>query len=225
LKKIYPSGALQLLPMGKSFVFVAAQSEKTDNGEKSFVVSYKIFNEQKKISLASRHVYLLSKFGNNFEFYAEKLKDYVNCKTAFIGTNLIIVYPTGESYIYDIEKNLKWQGSLLFGGVGPADIAVCGEDLWCTFPEMNCIVKYNTFSMRPVLRIGNKENRTIQSPHGLFRDNDMLVVTQTKTNEIIKISLDTFTITEREKIEIPAKTYLKIGNEQYILTGNGIYQI
>ena len=224
MKKIYAKGAFQLIPTGKGFVFVAQQSEK----EGKFVVSYKFHSfEDNSTSLVTRNVYLMAKFGNHFDFYAGELGDYINCRTVHLpDQRLLIVYPTGEAYLYDADCTMKWSGEFKYRGVGPADTAVAGNSVWCTFPETGALIKYSLTTMRSELRVGGENSKRLLEPYGLFLNDDGdMMITSASNGTIQKMNLHSYTLEEYGALQEPVYQYFKNGGTEIVLSESGIYKL
>ena len=225
LRKIYPSGALQILPVEKGLVFIADQGNKEDKK----IVSYKHFDiATNKISLVTRKVYLLNKFGNEFEYFAEKITDYINCRVLVTGKFHFIIYPDGVIFKISRDKDSTTSKKLTLNGLGPADAVLDGDCIWCSYPESGCIIKYNSDNLTETLRIGNENSAKkgiLTSPYGLFIEGRTMTVTSSEISEILYIDLDILCVKEHKEVSESVLTYAKIEEREIALTKSGIYII
>lgn len=221
MKKLYGKGALQLIPTGNGVIFIALQGMV----EEKTVVSYKMFSyNDNKTSLITRSVYLLAKFGNNFQFFEKNLEDYINCKTAFLPDHKILIsYPSGKSYIFDNECNLKWEGYLTYKDHGPADIAVSQKSFWCSFPEGGAIIRYSLNTMREEIRVGGGSSVAFMEPEGLFLVDDSLYIASSASNTIKVLNTASYIVEDYLTLEEPIHQYLVINKNEVFLTSSGLY--
>ncbi|OJU13946.1 MAG: hypothetical protein BGN88_10995 [Clostridiales bacterium 43-6] len=223
MRKLYGKGALSLLPTGNGFIFIALQGMKEDKS----VVSYKMYSfSDNKVSLITRSVYLLAKFGNNFEFFEKTLEDYINCITAFLPDHrIMIVYPTGKGYIFDNDCVLKWEGYLTYRDHGPADIAVCDKTFWCSYPDSDAIIRYSLNTMRDEIRVGGGSSKALAEPEGLFFQNDTLYIASSGSNSVKKLNVSSYAIEDYLTGEEAVHQYAMINGHEIIHTESGLYKV
>ena len=221
MKKLYSSGALQLIPAAKGFVFMAKQNEVEDK----FVVAYKLYDlETFRESLVTRSVYLLAKFGPNFKFFEKELEDYINCVTVLLPDHgVFIAYPGGKCLRYDSECRLLWQGSVTYQSYGPGATALGGDGIWLSFPECDTVVKYKLSTMRPELRVGAGRSDLFIRPGALYLEDGFLYVCSSSINKITRLKLSTFETEDYGSYIEPVKQFVKLDRRELVLTDSGIY--
>ena len=169
---------------------------------------------------------MLNKFGNHFQFFEQHLDDYINCKTALLpNMQVFIAYPDGRAMIFNGKDKLRWEGNIKYKGFGPADVVADGNFVWCTYPENNAVIKYNTNSMRQDFRIGGSAAGGLNEPHGIFLNDNKLIVTSSATGEVIGVDLENFYIEQIASFNEPVYQYFKIDSNEIILTESGIYRL
>lgn len=220
MKKIYDSSVIGLVPTGKGFVFITPERET----EEKTLISYKMYNfSDGSIDIITRSMFLMAKFGPNYEFFLEELSDFINCKVIHFKGNVLVVFSDGLAVMYDKNLEKKWEGSLLLESYPPAEACYCDGYLWCSYPECNTVVKLNPRTMKEILSIGNKYSGTLVSPYGLYSSDDKLFVTSSRKSEILEIDLKTLTILKKTEVDLPILQYNLIENHAVVLTTNGIY--
>ena len=55
--------------------------------------------------------------------------------------DIAVVYPSGETGIFDKDGNSKWSGDLFYHDSPVQGVAADGPLIWCTVPEQNAIIK------------------------------------------------------------------------------------
>ena len=232
MKKIYGEGAISLIPCSRGFIFTAQQDELPDKMEEQktegkTVIAYKQHSfDDGTNSLVTRSVFLMSKFGANFEFYFRTLGDYLNCKAIPLENgNMLIAAHDGTAAVFSRNNVEKWSGSLKHKGFAPADIVTQGDFLWCSYPENNAIIKYNINSMQQTFRVGGSASGGIIEPYGLWLNDNRLVITSSANGMIRSLNLDTFYLDDLWEVSEPAFQYIKVDSNEVVLTKSGIYRL
>lgn len=228
MKKLYNEGVISMLACNRGFMFTAKQLDEqpAQSGDKSVVFFRQHSFDNGQESLVTRTVYLMTKFGSNYEFFAENLNDYINCKAVTIDNSyMLIANVDGFATLYSKQRAVKWSGSLKHKGFAPADIVAAGEYLWCSYPEGNAIIKYNIHSMQQVFRVGGSMSGDIIEPYGLWLNDNNLIITSSANNKITALNLDTFYAEVLHECDEPVIQYMKIDSNEVILTKSGIYKL
>ncbi len=227
MKKLYGEGAFSLIPTGKGFIFTAEQ-DRTE-GDNNILIAYKMMNLQTgELSLISRNVFLLGKFGSEYEYLASQTEDFINCTVVPLPDyETLIVETDGSAKIFDIECKLRWQGSLCYKDVTPAGFAVNGNFLWCSYPEANALVEYNIKTHRQEIRVGALDNAGIPSPFGLYVNpsNKTMIISSSDSGVLQKLRLEDFVMEEYYQCGEPVSQFFRIGDDEIILTKSGIYKL
>ena len=224
MKKIYGEGAISMIAARRGFVFAVA---KDDEESCKSIITYFQHDFDKGATLpASRGVYLTEKFGQNFDFFMKTVEDFFNTIAVSLEDGrTFVMHPGGSAFVFDANGRPKWQGRLKYKGFGPADAVADGNSVWCSYPENNAVIKFNTNSMLADFRIAGGGSDELSAPHGLFLHNGELVVTSAQNGRVIAINLDNF----RERVIYesgePIYQYMKIDSNEIILTKSGIYKL
>lgn len=227
MKKIYGAGALSVMPCQRSFIFTAQSPDQPgDVAEGRAVVSFKQYSfDDGQVSLVTKNVFLMNKFGVDFEYYAKTLSDYINCKAVSVVGGLMIVNFDGSASVFDRSHAQKWAGSLKYKGFAPADVVSQGDFIWCSYPESNAVIKYNVHSMQQTFRVGGGSSGGIIEPCGLWMADNELIITSLGSGAISALDLENFCIEQRWDAGEPVLQYCKIDSNEIILTRSGIYRL
>lgn len=231
MKKIYDDSAISMIPCERGFIFAAIKKETDDvkisQKEGQSVIAFREHSfDTGQNSLVTKNVYLMNKFGQNFEFFANNLPDYINCKAIKLhnGNTLIVNYD-GEAQIFNKSTELKWSGSLKHKGFSPADVVADKDYVWCSYPESNAAIKYNINSMQQTFKIGGSASGGLNEPFGLWIAENELIITSSATAQLLSINLDTFQAKEMVGVYEPSLQYIKVDSNEVVLTRTGIYKI
>ena len=224
MKKIFDSGVLHLLPTADGFIFVAFQGEYAD---RAIVVYRKYDAATGTIEPITRNVYLLSKFGNGFEQFESSPSEFLNTRTeALHDHRTLVLHPSGEASVLNINGVQCWSGKMLYRGHGPSSAAMTDKGLWVSYPAGNAIVRYSLRNMREDLRVGSEHSDVLKSPEYLFRaaTGKMLVCTG-ENRKILSVNLDSYVIDEYMSFNEPVRQYTRIGHDEVVLLDSGIYML
>lgn len=213
-----------MIGIKRGFIFASGRAE--ENSEKTIISYYQHDFDSGSTQPATRGVYLAEKFGQNFDFFMKTLDDYFN--TIAVGLNdgrTFVMHPGGSAVVFDAKGAPKWRGSLKYKGFGPADAVADGSCVWCTYPENNAVIKFNTNSMLADFKIAGGISEEFVEPHGLCLVGRELIVTSANNGRIFSVNLDNF----REKVicELgePVYQYLKIDSNEIVHAKSGIYRL
>lgn len=225
MKKIYGEGVVSMLPSSRGFVFTTLQTE-SENDTKG-VVSFRQYNfDTGKTELMTKSVYLLHKFGNQYESFIAGVEDYVYCRTVQLpDARMLLVHIDGNACLLAADGTVKWEGSLKYKGFAPSDTIGDGDAIWCAYPESNAVIKYGVKLMRQEFRISTGASGGILEPTGLYQSGDSLVMTSGADGVIKSIDLDDFHVETIAEFGEPVYQYLKIDSNEIIHAKSGIYRL
>lgn len=226
MKQIFGNSAVSLVAVERSVVF-ASLEKKLENGEfKSWLTFHQHNFDTGVTNAITKNAYLNFLFTSHNEFLKENLDDYINYTALFTDKDgAIVLNPSGIASLYDADDKFKWRGSLKYKGYVPGDAVVYQDQLWCSYPDSNTLIRYNTTSMRQEYKIGTGVTDSLDEPFGLFVQGDTLFITSQTTGLIQTLDLKTFALKDLYKLDEPVKKYVKVDSQEVILTNTGIYKI
>lgn len=222
MKKICNIGANSMIKAERGILYSTVQKDKDDR----YLTSFKFFDFiTNSAAVITKDVYLLAKFGKNFEEITPKVNDIIHSRSAFLpGSKVFVCERDGRAMIFGADGSLKWKGFVKYKGFGPSDITVDSQFIWCAFPESNAVIKYNTNSMRQDFVIGGSASGGLNEPCGVFHDGERLIV-GSLDGTISYINLDDFQIEETHHINEPVMQYTKAYVTEVVLCKSGIYTL
>ncbi|MGI6267543.1 MAG: hypothetical protein ACOYJN_00260 [Acutalibacteraceae bacterium] len=222
MKQILNIKPLDIVPFSKGFIVVIADGHDSQGNLKISFLSYDISSN--KLAHSTKSVYLLNKFGSNFNIISEQISDFISCAVGiFPNKRIHLVYPTGEMGTFDSDGTLLWTGDLIYHDSPVRSIAVDDKFIWCTVPEHNSIIRYSPLSKKVDFRIGGENSKVLKRPMSVLKIDDALFVCNKDSNNISKISLDNFVVNVYKAFEEPVLRYLTIQGYEVVVLSSGIY--
>lgn len=146
MKKIVDFEICDIVPYSNGIIF-AKKEMLDDNRCKVTFYGYDI--KRAKPIPVTKSVYQLNKFGNAFKAICDNIGDYISCDTAVMrNKDIAVVYPSGETGIFDKDGNSKWSGDLFYHDSPVQGVAADGPLIWCTVPEQNAIIKLLCYTQK-----------------------------------------------------------------------------
>lgn len=223
IKQICREGAIQMIPTNSGIVF--AFKQETSRYDDYMKIGYRMYNcDSGETNVVTRNVFLLSKFGNNFDKVENNPKDFLDSKTVTLSDySVLIVDPKGDAELINYDGRVKWKGSLSYKDCVPAALAATEKGIWASYKKEGAIVRYSAMSLRPELRIGG--NSGLLSPEGIWADENRVLICTTGDNSVIEINSDTFKTEVYQKFSDVVHDYCKIGAHEFVLVDSGIYKL
>lgn len=222
MKQICKMGANSIIKAERGILYSGVQ--RRQDGEYAAVFKFYDFVTN-SAAIITKDVFSLAKFGRNYELIEPHVRDIVHSRSAALpGSRMLICERDGNATIFGSDGSVRWRGIIKYKGFGPSDIAADEHYIWCTFPESNAVIKYNTNSMRHDFVIGGSASGGLNEPHGVYHDGDQLIIASLD-GSICYISLDNFQIEETYKIDEPIYQYTKTYTNEIILCRSGIYTL
>lgn len=222
MKQISTTGANSMIKAERGIIYSGVQ--KKQDGQ--YAPYFKFFDfVTNSAAIITKDVFSLAKFGKNYELITPKVKDLIHSRSAMLpGGRVLVCERDGNSAVFGSDGSEKWRGVIKYKGFGPSDVAADGIYIWCTFPESNAVIKYNTNSMRHDFVIGGSASGGLNEPHSVFFDEDKLIIASLD-GSICYISLDNFQIVERLDTDEIIYQYTKTYSNEVILCRSGIYTL
>ena len=222
MKQMLDHMPLDIVAHPDGFIIVEPE-QKDDDGR--LKISFWFYNlKSMEVQKVKRQFYAECKFGPAYQEILDQIVDYLTCSVCETPKDFLnVVFPTGEMGIFDITGTLIWTGDLLYHDCSVRSCAPDGKNIWCAVPDQNAIVRYSTKLERIDFRIGGVDTSTLGRPLSVTRyDNDLYVCCKT-SNNIKKISLENYTMTDYLQFEEGAIRYMRAGGMEVVLLGSGIY--
>ena len=197
MKKIVDFEICDIVPYSNGIIF-AKKEMLDDNRCKVTFYGYDI--KRAKPIPVTKSVYQLNKFGNN-------IGDYISCDTAVMrNKDIAVVYPSGETGIFDKNGNSKCSGDLFYHDSPVQGVAADGPLIWCTVPEQNAIINYSVTHKKFSLRIGGDSSTAFDNPC-----------------KIRTINLKDFSVNDFRLFDEPIYRYLRVCGREIAVLESGVY--
>ncbi len=223
MKKLFADEIYDILEYQDGFIVVYRRGEVQDR----IVVSYKSVQlDNGTVVQRTRSDYNYIKFGEVDPTDGMLPSEAITCSSAKLDNgSLFVVTKNGNAKILDSNGDLEWQGTIKYKECGPASIAHNGHTLWASFPERNALIRFNLHTMREELRIGGSNDSSFSGPKGLWINEaeNLLVVCNSKANNILEVNMKTYTVHERAAFDEPVHKYLRIGKKELVVLDSGLY--
>lgn len=223
MKKLFADEIYDILEYDGGFIVVYRRGEVQER----IVVSYKSVQlDSGTVVQRTRADYNFIKFGEVDPTDGMLPSESITCSTAKLDNgSIFIVTKSGNAKILDSNGDLEWQGTIKYKECGPASIAHHGHTLWASFPERNALIRFNLRTMREELRIGGSNDSSFAGPEGLWINGDegLLMVCNSKGNNILEVNMKTYTVRERAVFDEPVHKYICIGKKELAVLDSGLY--
>ncbi len=222
MNQICGVGATSIIRAERGLVF-SCVTQKTDGDE---TVAFKYYDFiTNSVAIVTRDVYAMAKFGKNHELIIPHIKNVIDSRAVNLPLKRIMVCERdGSAMVFGADGSIRWKGAIKYKGFGPSDIAADEHYIWCTFPESNAVIKYNTISMRHDFIIGGSASGGLHEPHSIFLNDDGLNIASLD-GSICCISQDDFQMSELHRLAEPIYQYTQSYSNEVVLCKSGIYTI
>ena len=220
MKTIFKGEVYDIIPMANGFVFAYARTKTEEN----VVVCYKMVSFENGVATdVARNIYLLSKFGSNYNQAVTFSDNHITTSSLPLQNGKVFTCTAqGNAYLLDDEGQLLWSGELKYKGKVPSAIAIHKNSLWACFKEFNVLLRFNIATMREELRIGGNLS-PLNSPTGIFIDGDTAIVSSSGDKKLVKIDLNSYTVSDYKEFEEPIYNYIKVKGFEMVLLDSGLY--
>ncbi len=222
MKQVFFGEIYEALPLSNGIIFSYCK-EILDEG---VVVSYKMISfETGRFTDVAKNIYLLTKFGNNYKAVLELVGNYITVKSILLpGSKLFLMNEDGFAQLLDSDTTPLWTGHLAYHGNAPSDIVLHDNALWAAYSKENVLLKYNLATMKEELRIGGGVS-PFNKPQSLFVEGNKIMVSNSGSNNLIEIDLNSYSVFEFEKFAESVFQYIKVGDYRFAVLASGIYLI
>lgn len=222
MKKVFSGTVYEVLPISNGIIF----SYCKDIIEENTVVAYKMITfDNGRFTDIAKNIYQLTKFGNNYKAAAALSGNYITVRSIILpGGKLFLLSDDGSAQLLDADASRIWTGELKYRGCSAGDIALHKNALWASFPECNVLLRYNLTAMREELRIGGSKS-PFSKPEGLFIEGDNAMVCNAGSKKLTEIDLNSYAVFDYEDFEEPVHSYVKVGENRFVVLDSGLYLI
>ncbi len=224
MKQLFGNNAYDMLIADKGLIVVLEESDENGRYFCYKFISPSFTGEPMPITKSS---FLSAKFRDCYDALSMQIGNHIKTKIVWPSSKAAFVITGDDGKAKLLQRNgcLVWQGSVVYKGEGPADIALLGDTLWASFPSSNALIRFNLRTMREELRIGGPSDKAFSSPHGVFTDKEdnKLYVCSAGSGNITAVDLGSFTVCDYLHFDEPVRKYCRIGTNEYIMLDSGLY--
>lgn len=220
MKRIFAGEVYEAVPQPNGIVF----SYCKDVTDSHVLVSYKMISfDTGKMTDVAKNIYQLSKFGSNYRTIAVGCQNYVTAKALILPNGKVFVAEDdGKAMLFDNGGATLWTGEIKYRGVSPSDVAIYKNTLWACYSEANVLLRFNLMTMREELRIGGAKS-PFNAPHDLFIDGDNAIVSNTGSNKLLTVNLNSYTVLDYKEFSEAVYSYMRIKDYCFVLMKSGLY--
>lgn len=172
----------------------------------------------------TKSVYLLNKYGPEYQKIAEQLGDYVSCSADILpNKQVIVVYPSGETGMFSPDGEMVWSSDLLYHGSEICGAVYDERQIWSVVPDLNCVVSYSVSHKKFSMRIGSGESNTFDRPVSISKYDDELYICNSNSNKVRTISLKDYSVNDFRIFDEPVYKYLRSCNKEIAVLESGVY--
>lgn len=224
MERIIQSVVLDILPHATGFLFAEMSFDKKGRETVNF---YSYEQEKRDCFPITARTYLTHKFGEDYRDVVDEIGgDFISCDAAPLGKNgTAVVFETGEMYIFGLDGQLVWRGSVVYRDCPVRDLAVDGKNIWCAVPDCNAVICYSPAESRVTMRIGGGESLAFDQPVGVTKHGDMLYVANRRGQKVRSIRLTDFEVQDLRKFREPVHKFFISGDCQYVVLDSGVYSL
>lgn len=221
MKKLLDFVPVDILPCAGGIICVQKRSDETGADKLRYILCDL---QKKEVNTSAGKIYYQTKFGDACREIALQLADPVNCSAARIsGGRTAVVYPNGETGIFDKSGKLLWADDLLYNGFPISGAAAEGGSVWAVVRKGNAVVKYSTSTHRFALRFGSKDSYAFSKPHHIARYEKELFISCPGINAVKTIDLKTFEVDEYCRFKEPVFKFMRTGSFEIVVLSSGVY--
>ncbi|MCQ2735298.1 MAG: hypothetical protein MJ212_05065 [Alphaproteobacteria bacterium] len=188
MKQLLGNGVFDITPIDSGLIVVDRKPDPVKGVQ--IIYEYVPSSNPNNVRSIAKQTYASAKYRDRYDDYKQYIGHYLIPKIAPVSNDSdFIMLPNGESFLFVNGGKLKWHGNITYKDESPADIAVYGNNLWCSFASNNSLVRFDLRTMREELRIGGSEDSAFNMPKGIWADRDTghLFVCNTGSNSITEL--------------------------------------
>ncbi len=221
MKKIFSFEVFDIIPCPDGIIL----SQKELFNGTSYKVSFLQYSVATgKFLPVTKDFYQLNKFGENYTAICDEIGDYVTCEaTVFKNRNVAVVYPSGETGIFDKHGKPVWTGDLIYRDCPINGAVADGVYFWTTVPLQNSIINYSVPHKKFSMRIGSENSPTFSEPVSLSIYRKELFVCNAGSNKIRKVNLGNYLVSDYKQFDEPVYRYIRSSLKEFVVLSSGVY--
>lgn len=221
MERIFEGEIYDLLPQPNGIVFSYCKDKDSDH----ILVSYKMLSlDTGKTTDVAKNIYQLSKFGSNYRNIAANFENHITVRSIVHANGMVFVTERdGKAFLFGNDGAVLWQGSMLYRGHSPTDIAFHKNSIWACY-ENNVLLRFNIINMRMELRIGGAKS-PFSNPKDLFMEENSLIVSNPNSNKLIRVNLLTFDTSCYKEFTESVYGYVRVKDNEFVLMETGLYKL
>lgn len=220
MNRIFAGEVYEVVPQPNGLIF----SYCKDAGREHVLVAYKMLSlETGQMTDIAKNIYQLSKFGSNYRAVATVCDNYITARALILPNGKVfLAEDTGRASLFESDGVLLWQGAITYHGTPPADVAIYKNTLWACYADSNVLIRFNLMTLREELRIGGS-NSPFNQPRHLFIKGDDAMVSNSGSNKLLSVNLNSYTVLEYKEFSEPVYSYVKVRDYGFVLMKSGLY--
>ncbi len=189
-----------------------------------FKAAYYVINfDAKTKEVLTKGGYLLKKFGSAYNNIIRTIPNFVQCAAGILyDKRVLVIYPNGETGIFDREGNLAWSGILKYHDKPVFGLALEGKYFWTLCPQERCVIRYSSQTMQLDLRIGGADRSTFVDPTHISVDSSGIYVCSSH-NTVRRIDKSNFTVSDYLRFDEPIRQFFKFDDYAIAVMQSGTY--
>ena len=222
MKQVFSGEVYEMLPLSQGIIF-SYNKATVDN---RVVVFYKMLSlDTGRITDITNHVYLLTKFGNNYKAVSSLCDNFITAKSIVLtGGKVFMIETDGTAKLLDADASPIWTGELKYRNDTPSDIGIYKNALWACYAKSNVMLRFNLATMREELRIGGRLS-PFNRPQDMFIDGENAMISNSGSNKLTRLNLDSYSVFDYETFDEPVYQYVCVNDYQFVILKSGLYLI
>lgn len=222
MKQVFSGEVYEILPLSHGIIF-SYNKATVDN---RVVVFYKMLSlDTGRITDITNHVYLLTKFGNNYKAVSSLCDNFITAKSIVLtGGKVFLLESDGTAKLLDADASPIWTGELKYRNDAPSDIGIYKNALWACYAKSSVLLRFNLATMREELRIGGRLS-PFNRPQDMFIDGENAMISNSGSNKLTRLNLDSYSVFDYEIFDEPVYQYVCVDDYQFVILKSGLYLI
>jgi len=222
MERIFEGEIYDIIPQPNGIVFSYCKDKSSDH----ILVSYKMLSlDTEKITDVAKNIYQLSKFGSNYRNIVSNFENHITVRSIVHTNGMVFVTErNGKAMLFGNDGTVLWEGSMLYRGNPPTDIAFHKNSIWSCYADSNVLLRFNIINIREELRIGGAKS-PFDSPKSLFMEENSVIVSNPASNKLIRVNLLNFDVEVYKEFTEAVYGYVRVRDNEFVLMESGLYKL